>query len=233
MFRNIQMQEIVISQLPELFAVLLMIVSSYIGTSPPIYTPQQSGKKEKYSFIPNRDAYKINPAKMALETFKLLLLCAKCDKIAEVFLQHATLDTCTSLLPMIDLMPSLADSVFESIPHIVPRLVTSLNQYMQSSFEPQRVVSIAFFVEVSSGVNQIIHHFYSFRGKRKKSIHSETTFHKNVFPGCQTSRKRSTDTSRNCNNDFTKQPDRFLRDGTTIEFTGTQLRFWSRRRTTQ
>lgn len=142
------MQDIVISQLPELFAILLMIISSYIGTSPPIYTPQ-SGKKEKHSFIPNRDAYKINPAKIALETCKLLLLCANCDQVAEVFLQNTTLESSRSLLPMIELMPNLANSIFEYSPHIVPRLVSTLNQYAVSSFEPQRIVSTAFFVEVS------------------------------------------------------------------------------------
>lgn len=143
------MQDIVISQLPELFAILLMIVSSYIGTSPPIYTPQQtSTKKEKYSFIPNREAYKINPAKVALETCKLLLLCAKCDRVAEVFLQSTVLESSSSLLPMIDLMPSLADNIFSSCPHIVQRLVTALNVYAVSNFEPQRIVATAFFVEV-------------------------------------------------------------------------------------
>lgn len=148
MFRNIQMQEMVILQLPELFAILLMIVSSYIGTSPPIYTPQQSNKKEKYSFVPNRDAYKINPAKIALETCKLLLLCANCEQVAEVFLQNTALESSQSLVPLIELMPSLAASIFEFSPHIVPRLVTTLNQYAISTFEPQRIVSIAFFVEV-------------------------------------------------------------------------------------
>lgn len=150
MFRNIQMQDIVITQLPELFAVLLMIVSSYIGTSPPIYTPQQqsSNKKEKYSFIPNRDAYKINPTKIALETCKLLLLCAKCDRVAEVFLQSTALESSSSLVPLIDLMPSLADSIFTSCANVVQRLVTALNAYAVSSFEPQRIIATAFFVEV-------------------------------------------------------------------------------------
>lgn len=149
MFRNVQMQEIVVSQLPELFAILLMIVSSYIGTSPPIYTPQSNAKKEKYSFVPNRDAYKINPAKIALETCKLLLLCANCDQVAEVFLQNTALETSRSLLPLIELMPGLAESIITYSPDIVPRLVTTLNQYAVSTFEPQRIVSTAFFVEVS------------------------------------------------------------------------------------
>lgn len=143
------MHDIVISQLPELFAILLMIVSSYIGSSPPVYTPQQPNKKEKYSFIPNRDAYRINPAKVALETCKLLLLCANCDQVAEVFLQNTTLESSSSLVPLIDLMPNLAHNIFEYAPHIVPRLVTTLNTYAVSQFEPQRIISVAFFVEVS------------------------------------------------------------------------------------
>lgn len=143
------MQDIVISQLPELFAILLMIISSYIGSSPPVYTPQQSNKKEKYPFVLNRDAYKLNPAKVALETCKLLLLCANCDQVAEVFLQNTTLESSSSLVPLIDLMPNLANNIFEFAPHIVTRLVTTLNTYAVSQFEPQRIISIAFFIEVS------------------------------------------------------------------------------------
>lgn len=144
------MQEIVVAQLPELFTILLMVFSSYIGTSPPIHTPQHATKKDKYSIVPNRDAYKLVPARIALETLKLLLLCAKCDRVLEVFLQGQNIESCTSLVPLIDIMPNLADAIFQYTPAIVSRMVASCNGYATSNFEPQRIAANAFFVEVKS-----------------------------------------------------------------------------------
>lgn len=149
MFHNNQIQEVIISQFPELFVILSMIFSSYIGTSPPIHFPHQTNKKDKYSIVPNRDAYKLVPSKIALETLKLLIISAKYDRIVEIFLQGGlNLDSCTSITPFVEIMPLLAESIFTYAPTTVPRIVASMNQYANSNFDPQRITVNAFFVEV-------------------------------------------------------------------------------------
>lgn len=153
MFRNSQIQEVITNQFPELFVILSMIFSTYIGTSPPIHVPQQSqqiNKKEKYSIVPNRDAYKLVPAKIALDTLKLMILDAKNDRVVEVFLQGGVnLESCTSITPFVEIMPFLAESIFAYAAPSVARIVTTMNQYSNSNVDAQRITVNAFFVEVS------------------------------------------------------------------------------------
>lgn len=64
MFRLATMQEIAVKRFPELFSVLLVALGCYIGTAPPVCTPQHvKGKKDNLTFIPNRNAYKLIPAR--------------------------------------------------------------------------------------------------------------------------------------------------------------------------
>lgn len=63
MFSIATMQTIALKNFPELFTMLLIAMGCYVGISPPIHTPQKDGNKSKYGFVPNRNAYKLNPAK--------------------------------------------------------------------------------------------------------------------------------------------------------------------------
>ena len=67
MFRLATMEDIAVNKFPELFSSLLIVLGSYVGTSPPINTPQNSkGQNDKPTFIPNRNAYKLNPARYGI-----------------------------------------------------------------------------------------------------------------------------------------------------------------------
>lgn len=64
MFRLATMQDIAVKKFPELFSVLLIALGCYIGTAPPVCTPQHAkGKKGNLTFVPNRNAYKLAPAR--------------------------------------------------------------------------------------------------------------------------------------------------------------------------
>lgn len=64
MFRLATMEDIAVKRFPELFSIMLIALSCYVGTSPPIYTPQHAkAKKDKSVFVPNRNAYKLIPAR--------------------------------------------------------------------------------------------------------------------------------------------------------------------------
>lgn len=62
MFGMIQMHDLAVSRFAEVFTLYLSILVLYIGVSPPITTPS-STSIGKIKFIPNRDAYRINPAR--------------------------------------------------------------------------------------------------------------------------------------------------------------------------
>lgn len=64
MFRLATMQDIAVKRFPELFSVLLITLGCYIGTAPPVCTPQHTkSKKGNLTFVPNRSAYKLAPAR--------------------------------------------------------------------------------------------------------------------------------------------------------------------------
>jgi hypothetical protein len=67
MFRLATMHDIAVKRFPELFSVLLIVLGCYVGTSPPIYTPQNTkSKKDKSTFVPNRNAYRLIPARYGI-----------------------------------------------------------------------------------------------------------------------------------------------------------------------
>jgi hypothetical protein len=74
------MQDIAVKRFPELFSIMLVALSCYVGTSPPVYTPQHAkGKKDKLVFVPNRSAYKLTPARYGKFVFILV-------KVVEFFI---------------------------------------------------------------------------------------------------------------------------------------------------
>jgi hypothetical protein len=67
MFQLATMHDIAAKKFPELFSVLLIALGCYVGTSPPIYTPQNTkSKKDKSTFVPNRNAYRLIPARYGI-----------------------------------------------------------------------------------------------------------------------------------------------------------------------
>jgi hypothetical protein len=73
MFQLATMHDIAVKRFPELFSVLLNALGCYVGTSPPIYTPQNTkDKKDKSTFVPNRNAYRLIPARYDI----LIIICA-------------------------------------------------------------------------------------------------------------------------------------------------------------
>ncbi|KAJ4431384.1 hypothetical protein ANN_19981 [Periplaneta americana] len=105
MFRLATMQDIAVKRFPELFSLFLISLGCYVGSSPPINTPQ--AKRDKSTFIPNRSAYKLIPARIAVEAFKSFLLCAKCEQVAEALLQCIHMEAGDSLTSFIEMVPAL------------------------------------------------------------------------------------------------------------------------------
>ncbi|XP_068084667.1 maestro heat-like repeat-containing protein family member 1 [Anabrus simplex] len=151
MFHIASMQEIAVKRFAELFSMFLICLGCYVGVSPPIHTPQtphRSGKKESHGFVPNRNAYKLHPWRVAQEAFNAFLLCSKCEAVAESLLCCNQTEVGENTASFIEVIPLLARSVCVCMPRALPKLVTSLNQYGTSSYEPQRITVAAFFAEL-------------------------------------------------------------------------------------
>lgn len=69
LLKNTQLKDICLEQFSELFSLLLIALASYVGCSAPT-VKSLTEKKDKFGFILSRDAYKVNPAKVAFETFR-------------------------------------------------------------------------------------------------------------------------------------------------------------------
>lgn len=139
LFKHSQLSELSKHQFPELFSLLLISLASYIGTAAPVDGITE--KKEKHIFIPNRDAYKLEPAKVCKETFKLFLHVSGNVNASNILLQMDV----TSINGFIEMVDPLADVVCLENAQSLAWLVASLGPYSRSDYDPQRIAVTAFF----------------------------------------------------------------------------------------
>uniref|UniRef100_A0A1B6KA60 Maestro heat-like repeat-containing protein family member 1 n=1 Tax=Graphocephala atropunctata TaxID=36148 RepID=A0A1B6KA60_9HEMI len=137
------MHDLTMAHFPDLFALHLTVLAAYVGVTPPVYSPGS----HKSAFIPNREAYKINPARVAQESLKNFLLCARCDAAAEAVLECSQIDLSNRPDYFLAMMPSLTRAICENLGHMLPKILTALGQYSNSPHEAQRAAVTAFNVE--------------------------------------------------------------------------------------
>ncbi|XP_068620928.1 maestro heat-like repeat-containing protein family member 1 [Battus philenor] len=77
------MRPICIAKFPDLFSVLYTTLACYMEAEAPAYTVPQSKGQERFGFVPNRDAIKLSPAKITVNTFNAFLDQADCYKVRE------------------------------------------------------------------------------------------------------------------------------------------------------
>ncbi|XP_046989834.1 maestro heat-like repeat-containing protein family member 1 isoform X1 [Schistocerca americana] len=148
MFSIASMSSITVKKFPELFSMFLVAMGCYVGISPPICVPQKPENTNKYGIVPNRGAYKLNPAKVTQDAFKAFLLCSNCELIAEALLQCTHMDSGENLTAFIKMIPGLVKKVCQCVPQSLPKLVGCFNQYGTSNYEPQRITVAAFYAEL-------------------------------------------------------------------------------------
>lgn len=141
--KNTHLKDVCKQNFPDLFAILLVTLSSYIGTSAPA-TRYSSDKKEKY-FILNREGLKLKPAKIALETLKLFLLCCEHTQTAGCLLNLVNIETTDHLDTFLDVVGCLVENICNENPESLSWLVTCLGPNIRAELEPQRVAVVVFF----------------------------------------------------------------------------------------
>lgn len=145
-FKNGQLKEVCKSQFPELFSMLLVQLASYIGTSSPAL--RSGSTKNGYGSILNRSAYKLKPAKVALETLRLFLQCCEYTKMAANLLAFPNIDTDENYKTFLELVSTLVDNLCVENPESLSWLVACLGPYIRAELEPQRIAVIAFFTSI-------------------------------------------------------------------------------------
>ncbi|EFA03008.2 maestro heat-like repeat-containing protein family member 1 [Tribolium castaneum] len=144
LLKNTQLKDICKQHFPEIFAIFLVTLASYIGTSAPAIK-FNSDKKEKYGFVLNREAFKLKPAKIALETLKSFLICCAYTQTAGCLTNLINVEANEELSAFLETMSCLVEDVCVENPESLSWLVACLGPYIRAELEPQRVAVVAFF----------------------------------------------------------------------------------------
>ncbi|XP_076271212.1 maestro heat like repeat family protein c11.1 isoform X2 [Rhynchophorus ferrugineus] len=144
LLKNAHLKDICMEQFSELFSLLLIGLASYVGCSAPALT-FGTDKKEKFGFVLNRDAYKLSPAKVALETYRLFLICCEYNVIATNLLTYSSIDTTDNKLIFLEIIEILVNNLCIENPQSLPWIVACLGPFIRSELEPQKVAVVAFF----------------------------------------------------------------------------------------
>nr|XP_022903178.1 maestro heat-like repeat-containing protein family member 1 [Onthophagus taurus] len=130
-FKSPQSHEICKKDFSELFTLLYITLASYINASPPILHNKTTL---------NREAYKLNPFKIALDALKLFLQNVENAKgAAELYL-------CTdNLNSFIETVPKITETICQQMPETLGWLVASMGPYIRTEIELQRIGVTVFF----------------------------------------------------------------------------------------
>lgn len=82
MLQEDSMKSLCADKFSDLFSVLYTTLACYIDAEPPAYTPPTVKSQERFGFIPNREAIKLSPAKITVQTFNAFLEQADCQKVS-------------------------------------------------------------------------------------------------------------------------------------------------------
>lgn len=76
------MKTICEAKFAELFTVLYTTLVCYIEAEPPAYSVPTNKGQERFGIVPNRDAIRLSPGKIAADTFMAFLERADCQKVS-------------------------------------------------------------------------------------------------------------------------------------------------------
>ena len=140
------------AHLPELLCAMLLSQSCLLGAAPPIHFPANGNgdKVSTSSFVPNREAYRLNPYRIASDTLRQVLVCAGLNQLAEPLNQFHQLENSADLATFGRLVAGVAALVTVHAPAQLPKFLFYLNQALKSNYDRHRCDFI--FSPISSGV---------------------------------------------------------------------------------
>lgn len=139
-FTNSQLDGICKKKFPELFSILYITLASYIGTAVPATTTRTTNKKEKYSIIPNREAYKLNPLTICMSTLCTFLGCAGYTSVSESLVGY----NLENIQQFLDMVPILTENLSMTLSENFTWVVSCIAPYLKSEVEYQRMAAVTF-----------------------------------------------------------------------------------------
>ena len=124
---------------------MLLAQSCLLGAAPPIHVPSNG---DKVNFVPNREAYRMNPYKIASDTLKQMLICANLVPLIEPINQYQQLENTGDAAAFSHLVAKIAALATVHMPAQLPKILTYLGQALKSAHERHRIVAVSFLAEL-------------------------------------------------------------------------------------
>lgn len=112
---------------------------------------KNSVQKSKYGFVPNKDAIKMNPCLIVLESFQKLLNTLDMEQLLTVLSVCPHLASSAELNNFIDLLTPMAVGLVNQLGITSIQLkqtVTALTKYVSSPYDSQRIAAIGLFSQL-------------------------------------------------------------------------------------
>lgn len=149
-------------RLSTLFAMLLTTLATYTNTVPStaplvdldkikVTSSASKSKGTRFSFIPNRDVVKINPAAVVMDTFVKLMEILGFEQLKNTLQMFPQLVTSADLNNFAEFLPTLAvacGNTFEVNSAQMNEIITALSKYMSSPVEARRIAMIGFYSQI-------------------------------------------------------------------------------------
>lgn len=119
-----------------------------VRSNSPTLSTTSSLAKSKFGFVPNKEAVKLNPCQIILETFQQFLDSLEMEQISTVLTVHTHLASSTDLKNFIELLTPMAIGLSNQIDinsNEMKNVVTTLSKYVSSPYDGQRVAAVGLF----------------------------------------------------------------------------------------
>ncbi|XP_072937353.1 maestro heat-like repeat-containing protein family member 1 [Epargyreus clarus] len=148
MLQEDSMRPICIEKFSELFSVLYTTLACYIEAEPPAYSVPNSKGQERLGYVPNREAIRLSPAKITVNTFNAFLEQADCHKVKEACSLCLSVEHGDSAATLLELAPLLGGALARARPPQLARLLARLAQYARSPLPPHRTAALVLLADL-------------------------------------------------------------------------------------
>lgn len=146
-----------------LFGTLLTMLATYTNTIPSMTPPVQvevekikvpsskNSKGTRFSFIPNREVVRVNPALVVMDTFTKLMEILGLEQMKNTLQMFPQLVSSADLNSFSEFLPPLAVSTgnsFSMNSSEMKEIIQALSKYMSSPCDPHRIAAIGFYSQV-------------------------------------------------------------------------------------
>jgi len=131
-----------------------------LNTSPPIYFNNSSNGSgsssgSQLSFVPNREAYRLNPYQMTTEALSAFAKCADVAPLAELLLEHRYYSNAGDLSVLCDMVAAITQCCAAEVPaHILP-CTSYLTAPLRSTHQRHRKYFMHYVIQKRIGITPV------------------------------------------------------------------------------